>query len=886
MYLLFSILVIIMTTVSVILFCINDHINYIDDVIKSFSENEITKFYVLHYDKIDKNISSINSNNVVHINLQKYNYNINTCYNQLKDESDVWITWKSTYIFNNNKNKSFTSLITDIKNKKYSITFIFGIKLFLDKDCVKKDTEYSCKNGGCFLFRNTVTLNENELYFSVNKEEHNIFYNLYDNNEYYFFDTSLIKSARSMLLHDFESLYMSVMKKNNVQMCQQSFLSWYESNYKPIICGEIYVKKKYEFEGRKTRTTHSFNLPYILTQISEPIKYFNFEITYIIILTDSSQEQKAISTINSICSNKYDSYNIVLVLNYIENVISDIEYKINKNILILKQFQQKKIITCYNNIFSSINTDLVCLIKAGTILIENATINILNKYNYSELDNIFVYFSSINGCILNNCDNLNYNIVSFKLKHYYQLNGFSEHINFGNENYDILFKLETICNPIILLDQVIEYSEQEYSDIMINYEKISLVIDNVKSRYGNLNFTTNLQIMYSNGIKICHIDLYKSLFHKQFMNIYFDKIYSDKNINMFDKNDIIYEIINLDDQTLINRCYVQKLKRILICHNNENYQLHDDFLNIFKKNMTTIPTYWGNLILGTCYTGYNLKCEQKFKNISYYFDPPICTVIKSNLVKINPYPKVSIIMTVYNKEKYVDDSIQSVLKQSYKNLELILVEDCSTDSSRQIINKYKKFTNVIIIENKVNSGCYVSRNIGILNATGDIIGFQDADDYTISTRVEKQIKFMNKYNLLMVGCNMIRSHIPNINYNDDKQIFSAVETYLEHFDCDCCTNMFGYPTLLIKKELFNKFGLYIERKKGMDMEFPERIMFKLSGKIFTGSSWEFFDKESNEIYKKLDELLVISPDMDNNNITNAILSDDYLKFKQWRQEYI
>lgn len=253
----------------------------------------------------------------------------------------------------------------------------------------------------------------------------------------------------------------------------------------------------------------------------------------------------------------------------------------------------------------------------------------------------------------------------------------------------------------------------------------------------------------------------------------------------------------------------------------------------------------------------------------------------------NPYPKVSIIMTLYNKEKYVEYAIKSILKQTYKNLEIIIIEDCSTDNSKQIIQQFKNHDNIKILYNTENLGCYKSRNKGIIASTGEIIGFQDSDDYAISTKIEKQIKFMIQNKLLMVGCNMIRSHIENINYNDDATILLDVKNTLQHIAMVCCTNKFGYPTLLIKKSLFDKYGLYIERRKGMDMEFPERILFRECGILFKQgeSSWEYFDKCDNNIYIKLDDLLVISSEMGENNISNNIVSDSYLKNKEWRKEY-
>lgn len=92
--------------------------------------------------------------------------------------------------------------------------------------------------------------------------------------------------------------------------------------------------------------------------------------------------------------------------------------------------------------------------------------------------------------------------------------------------------------------------------------------------------------------------------------------------------------------------------------------------------------------------------------------------------------KISIIMPVYNTEKYLKKSIESILNQTYQNIELIIIDDCSTDNSKNIIINYKtSHNNIIIIENKKHHGAGFCRNQGIKKATGEYIGFIDSDDF-------------------------------------------------------------------------------------------------------------------------------------------------------------
>ena len=95
---------------------------------------------------------------------------------------------------------------------------------------------------------------------------------------------------------------------------------------------------------------------------------------------------------------------------------------------------------------------------------------------------------------------------------------------------------------------------------------------------------------------------------------------------------------------------------------------------------------------------------------------------------------VSIIMPVYNCENYLDKSITSVLNQTLDNIELIIINDGSTDNSNKIIEKYLNKDNRIKYINQSNNGVSIARNKGIDMAKGKYIGFVDGDDYIGVTR--------------------------------------------------------------------------------------------------------------------------------------------------------
>lgn len=104
---------------------------------------------------------------------------------------------------------------------------------------------------------------------------------------------------------------------------------------------------------------------------------------------------------------------------------------------------------------------------------------------------------------------------------------------------------------------------------------------------------------------------------------------------------------------------------------------------------------------------------------------------------------VSIIMPSYNSQMFIEKSINSVINQTYQNWELIIIDDCSSDLTKEIIKKYAiRDSRVKIEELDKNSGAAIARNVGIKKAEGDYIAFLDSDDLWKEEKLEKQIEFM------------------------------------------------------------------------------------------------------------------------------------------------
>lgn len=127
---------------------------------------------------------------------------------------------------------------------------------------------------------------------------------------------------------------------------------------------------------------------------------------------------------------------------------------------------------------------------------------------------------------------------------------------------------------------------------------------------------------------------------------------------------------------------------------------------------------------------------------------------------------ISVIMPAYNAEKTLSQAIESVLKQSYKYLELIIVDDCSNDQTLLLARKYEKQDKrVHVLSNQTNRGVSFTRHKAVKEATGKWLAFLDSDDVWMSDKIEKQIALQRKRNakLTFTGSAFMNSEGDRIN---------------------------------------------------------------------------------------------------------------------------
>ena len=169
-------------------------------------------------------------------------------------------------------------------------------------------------------------------------------------------------------------------------------------------------------------------------------------------------------------------------------------------------------------------------------------------------------------------------------------------------------------------------------------------------------------------------------------------------------------------------------------------------------------------------------------------------------------PLISVVMPSYNSAPFLSEAIESVLSQTFKNFEFIIIDDCSTDNSWKIIQKYaEKDKRIITLKNNKNLKICKTLNKGIKIARGKYIARFDSDDICLPKRFEKQVKFMEKNNKVgVVGTNFYLIN-KNGKYIGQKNFPKTNQECKKAF---LFYNPFGHNTVLIRKKCFDEFGGY------------------------------------------------------------------------------
>ena len=163
--------------------------------------------------------------------------------------------------------------------------------------------------------------------------------------------------------------------------------------------------------------------------------------------------------------------------------------------------------------------------------------------------------------------------------------------------------------------------------------------------------------------------------------------------------------------------------------------------------------------------------------------------------------KVSVIIPMFNSEKYIVECLNSVINQTYHNLEIIVIDDCSTDNSINLVNSLKD-KRINLIKMKKNSGVSKARNKGVNKATGDYICFLDSDDVWNLDKITKQVSFIEQNNYEFIYSSYTI-------HNSKKDKFVKVPSKLSYKDAIKNTTIFT-STVMFKMKYINKSDLLME----------------------------------------------------------------------------
>jgi len=182
------------------------------------------------------------------------------------------------------------------------------------------------------------------------------------------------------------------------------------------------------------------------------------------------------------------------------------------------------------------------------------------------------------------------------------------------------------------------------------------------------------------------------------------------------------------------------------------------------------------------------------------------------------HQKVSVVITCYNYARYLQGCIESVLGQTWQNLEIIVVNDGSTDHTDEVIAPYMSDERIHYIKQR-NAGQAHAKNIGIRNAKGAFIAFLDADDMWVPTKLERQIPLFTDEQI-----GVVYSLARYIDQNDDEVVFNHVSPYLAPrkgwvTDFLIFDNFIPFSSSIVRRECFERVGLFDESiKMGIDWD--------------------------------------------------------------------
>ena len=256
---------------------------------------------------------------------------------------------------------------------------------------------------------------------------------------------------------------------------------------------------------------------------------------------------------------------------------------------------------------------------------------------------------------------------------------------------------------------------------------------------------------------------------------------------------------------------------------------------------------------------------------------------------------VSVIIPTFNRAHVLGKCIDSVLNQSYQNLEVIIIDDGSTDNTKSVLSHYKDHIKVIY---QNNSGVSSARNTGVANANGKYIAFLDSDDSWHKDKLKIQLEKFENNNIALMACNAELVDITGnktILYDDSIPEFSI----LEFFDVYCHPYL-GIPNVVLLKDVFDEMnGFNEELKTAEDIDLFLRVALKYNVGLVNNILTEIHvsnDSISAGMDSYIDNIFVLEQLQSNNRLkfkgkeqlVNKVMSklyNEYARSLLWSRQY-
>lgn len=234
---------------------------------------------------------------------------------------------------------------------------------------------------------------------------------------------------------------------------------------------------------------------------------------------------------------------------------------------------------------------------------------------------------------------------------------------------------------------------------------------------------------------------------------------------------------------------------------------------------------------------------------------------------------VSIITPTYNSEKFISETIESIKAQSYTNWELLITDDCSTDNTIEVIQKFTKSDKRIkLFKLKENSGAGIARNTSIKNATGTFIAFCDSDDQWLPEKLATQISFMQKNDLRFTY-----SSYYTIDTNGNRKGIIAAPSKLT-YSMLLRNNYVGCLTAIYNQEKLGKIYMS-EIRKRQDWTLWLKIMGKLQYTCGIQEPLAIYRIRPNSVSSKKISLLQITYNLYRKELNMGMIKSIFYLFR-------